>query len=89
MPKPSLPTLDEAIERLYRLKVGVVGVGTARHERPHKPALLLAAFDLIAEARQKPAESRGHRHCAICFPSNAKWFEGMTTRKHLISHSTI
>lgn len=39
--------LDTAIERLYDLNVGVIGVGGERHERPHKPLLLLAAFDLL------------------------------------------
>lgn len=39
--------IDAAIERLYDLNVGVVGVGGKRHERPHKPLLLLAVLDLI------------------------------------------
>lgn len=39
--------LDTAIERLYDLNVGVVGVGGERHERPHKPLLILAVLDLI------------------------------------------
>ena len=40
--------LAAAIERLYDLRVGITPVeeGTP-HERPHKPLLLLAAFDLI------------------------------------------
>jgi len=40
--------LDLAIERLYELNVGTTPVEEgAPHERPHKPLLLLAAFDLI------------------------------------------
>ncbi|MGJ8641780.1 MAG: HNH endonuclease [Luteolibacter sp.] len=39
--------IDDTIERLYDLNVGVVGVGGERHERPHKPLLLLAVLDLI------------------------------------------
>ena len=41
--------LESAIGRLYTLNVGVTGVAGERHERPHKPLLLLAAFDLIDE----------------------------------------
>ena len=47
-------TLDEAIERLYDLKVGVIGHGNERHERPHKPLLLLAALDLLDEGLATP-----------------------------------
>ena len=40
--------LSEAIERLYDLNVGTTPVGEGSpHERPHKPLLLLAVFDLI------------------------------------------
>jgi len=40
--------LDTAIERLYDLNVGITPVEEGNpHERPHKPLLLLAAFDLI------------------------------------------
>jgi putative restriction endonuclease len=40
--------LDSAIERLYDLNVGTTPVEEGvPHERPHKPLLLLAAFDLI------------------------------------------
>jgi len=49
-----VPPLDQAIERLYDLNVGIVGDGNRRHERPHKPLLLLAAFDLIDEGLAKP-----------------------------------
>lgn len=51
---PPSVTLDEAIARLYDLNVGVIGVGSARHERPHKPLLLLAALDLIDEGKASP-----------------------------------
>ncbi len=46
--------ISEAIEALYHLNVGVVGTGTERHERPHKPLLLLAMIDLIAQGRATP-----------------------------------
>lgn len=46
--------ISEAIESLYHLNVGVVGSGTERHERPHKPLLLLAVMDLIAQGRATP-----------------------------------
>ncbi|NQX00585.1 HNH endonuclease [bacterium] len=44
-----------AIERLYDLHVGTTPVeeGTP-HEKPHKPLLLLAAFDLIDEGLATP-----------------------------------
>ncbi len=42
--------LDAAIGRLYDLNVGTTPVAEGQpHERPHKPLLLLAAFDLIDE----------------------------------------
>lgn len=44
-------SIEEAVERLYDLNVGVVGIGPSRHERPHKPAMLLAAIDLIARGK--------------------------------------
>lgn len=48
-------SIDEAIERLYELKVGVIGTAAGdRHERPHKPALLLAVLDLIADGQAHP-----------------------------------
>jgi putative restriction endonuclease len=45
-----IQTVNEAVEALYALNVGVVGTGSNRHERPHKPVLLLAMLDLIATA---------------------------------------
>jgi putative restriction endonuclease len=49
-------TLNDAIERLYALKVDTTtrdGDGTP-HEKPHKPLLLLAAFDLIDQGLATP-----------------------------------
>jgi putative restriction endonuclease len=47
--------LAAAIERLYDLNVGTTPVQEgAPHERPHKPLLLLAAFDLIDEGLATP-----------------------------------
>jgi putative restriction endonuclease len=50
----AVTTLEEAIDRLYDLNVGVIGTGASRHERPHKPVMLLAALDLIAQGQAKP-----------------------------------
>jgi putative restriction endonuclease len=47
-------TLSVAISALYSLNVGVVGTGNQRHERPHKPVLLLAVLDAVAEGRTSP-----------------------------------
>jgi putative restriction endonuclease len=44
-----ITTIEAAVERLYDLNVGTIGTGAQRHERPHKPTLLLAALDLIAK----------------------------------------
>jgi putative restriction endonuclease len=47
--------LDSAIERLYDLNVGTTPLAEgAPHERPHKPLLLLAAFDLIDDGLATP-----------------------------------
>ncbi len=47
--------LESAIERLYDLHVGTTPVEEGRpHEKPHKPLLLLAAFDLIDEGLATP-----------------------------------
>lgn len=45
--------LQEIIEKLYDLNVGVVGTGATRHERPHKPVMLLAVLDLIAQGKAR------------------------------------
>lgn len=49
-----IATMEDAIERLYDLSVGTIGSGAQRHERPHKPLLLLVVFDLIATGSAKP-----------------------------------
>lgn len=50
-----MPDLSQAIEKLYNLKVGTTPVAEgAPHERPHKPLLLLAVFDLIDEGLATP-----------------------------------
>lgn len=52
---PRAVLIAEAIERLYDLKVGTTPMlEGAPHERPHKPLLLLAAFDLIDEGLATP-----------------------------------
>lgn len=50
--------LPETLERIYNLNTGVIGRNENRHERPHKPAMLLAVLDLIAtgEAKQQHIE---------------------------------
>ena len=54
-PEPRLLTsIEVAIEALYSLHVGVVGEGSLRHERPHKPCLLLAVLDLLATGEATP-----------------------------------
>jgi putative restriction endonuclease len=45
---------NEAVETLYDLNVGVIGTGPNRHERPHKPLLLLTVLDLIATGHASP-----------------------------------
>lgn len=47
-------TFDETVELLYGLHVGIVGQGAEPHERPHKPVMLLAVLDLIAQGRATP-----------------------------------
>lgn len=46
--------IDQTIERFYALNVGVVGHGTERHERPHKPLLLLAVLDMLDGGQATP-----------------------------------
>ncbi|MCB1276122.1 HNH endonuclease [Prosthecobacter sp.] len=46
--------INEAVEALYHLHVSVVGSASGRHERPHKPILLLAVMDLIAQGKVTP-----------------------------------
>ena len=49
-----MSALARALETIYRLNVGVTGSGSARHERPHKPVLLLAALDAIEANEATP-----------------------------------
>lgn len=50
-----MPSLDQAIERLYDLNVGTTPVEDGPpHEKPHKPLLLLAVFDLLDEGLATP-----------------------------------
>jgi putative restriction endonuclease len=49
-----MPDLVPALELLYRLNVGVTGSGPARHERPHKPLLLLAVLDALDASEATP-----------------------------------
>lgn len=46
--------VEQAIERLYDLNVGIIGTGRERHERPHKPLLLLVILDLVAGGNVSP-----------------------------------
>ncbi len=40
-------SLHSVIQQLYDLNTGVIGQGVDRHERPHKPVLLLAVLELM------------------------------------------
>lgn len=42
-----MEALERYIEKFYNLNVGVVGRGGGRHERPHKPVMLLTVLDLM------------------------------------------
>ncbi|MCF6311001.1 MAG: HNH endonuclease [Verrucomicrobiales bacterium] len=42
-----METLECYFDKLYNLRVGVVGQGGDRHERPHKPVMLLTVLDLM------------------------------------------
>jgi len=53
MPSPPIAILDDAVEKLQQLHVGVIGTAEERHERPHKLVLLLGALDLIASGQAK------------------------------------
>jgi putative restriction endonuclease len=48
--------LASTIELLYDLNVGIIGTGSERHERPHKPVLLLATLDLMDQGQATPAK---------------------------------
>lgn len=47
-------TFSTAVEILYHLNTGVVSTDAGRHERPHKPLLLLAVLDAIASGEARP-----------------------------------
>lgn len=47
-------SFDQCVEAIYGLNVGVIGKGVERHERPHKPLLLLTVIDLIAQGKAAP-----------------------------------
>ena len=49
-----ISSIDDAVEALYDLNVGVIGHGADRHERPHKPVLMLTVLDLIASGAASP-----------------------------------
>ena len=51
---PSTSRRAEPFTRLYDLKCGIVGMGGERHERPHKPLMLIAALDLIDRGQATP-----------------------------------
>jgi len=46
--------IDRAIEQVLSLQPGVVGTGSDRHERPHKPLLVLSAIDLLDAGEATP-----------------------------------
>lgn len=50
-----MSALNEALDQIYGLNVGIIGTGTGRHERPHKPVMLLCALDLIEEGEALPS----------------------------------
>lgn len=47
--------LQNAIEQVYLLNVGIVGTGAERHERPHKPLLLLAVLEMLDDGLVLPS----------------------------------
>lgn len=49
-----MTALTRALDVLYHLKVGVTGVGADRHERPHKPLLLLAVLESLDAGEATP-----------------------------------
>ncbi len=62
-------TFPAAVEVLYALNVGVVSSDAARHERPHKPVMLLAVFDALATGKARP--------------DRVEWSDGLRERFHL------
>ena len=50
-----MPSIHQSlIDTLYNLRVGCVGLGKERHERPHKPLMILAALELIDDGLASP-----------------------------------
>ncbi len=45
-------SLHSVIQQLYDLNTGVIGQGEDRHERPHKPVLLLAALEIMDQGAE-------------------------------------
>lgn len=82
--RPIPMTLNQAIDRLYDLNPGVVGIDGERHERRHKPLLLLAALDLIDEGLASPNRSPWGQNLRDRFTAR---FE--TVRKHDGGHSSM
>lgn len=54
MPASDTCNFSQAVEAFYDLNVGVIGQGIERHERPHKPLMLLIVLDLIAAGKATP-----------------------------------
>lgn len=45
-------SLHSVIQQLYDLNTGVIGQGAERHERPHKPVMLLAALEIMDQGAE-------------------------------------
>jgi putative restriction endonuclease len=54
-PDSPITNIEQAIERIYDLNVGTIGSGPDRHERPHKPILILTVLDLLAMGKVTPS----------------------------------
>jgi putative restriction endonuclease len=59
--------IQDAVERLYDLNVGVIGSGAERHERPHKPLLLLTVLDLIGSGQASSERIQWSKELQIRF----------------------
>lgn len=68
-------TPDTFINTLYNLNVGCIGTGADRHERPHKPLMLLAALEVM---------DRGHTANSI--PWNADLVSLFSERFNIVKH---
>ena len=69
--------MTQVLDALYRLKVGVVGAGGTRHERPHKPVLLLAVLDAMEAGTATPERVEWGRGLRERF---AQYFEIVRSR---------